>query len=138
MFDIIISTASDARGINTMDIIRPCRHPGCFNLTEKPNGFCETHQSDALIPYKRKDNRPSASKRGYDSRWQKASKGFLAKHPFCVACLKEGKHEPATCVDHIRPHKGNKELFWDRTNWQPLCQRCHSRKTAAEENGGWY
>ena len=42
----------------------------------------------------------------------------------------------ATVVDHIRPHKGNRELFWDRTNWQSLCKQCHDRKTLTEDMGG--
>ena len=27
----------------------------------------------------------------------------------------------------IVAHKGDKRLFWDRSNWQPLCVTCHSR-----------
>jgi 5-methylcytosine-specific restriction protein A len=38
----------------------------------------------------------------------------------------------ATIIDHIIPHRGDKRLFWDRTNWQPICQACHDRKTWAE------
>jgi 5-methylcytosine-specific restriction protein A len=41
----------------------------------------------------------------------------------------------ATDVDHIKPHKGDMTLFWDRTNWQSLCGPCHSAKTAAEDGG---
>ncbi|WP_309304432.1 HNH endonuclease [Brevibacillus laterosporus] len=29
-------------------------------------------------------------------------------------------------------HKGDKTLFWDRNNWQPICEQCHNRKTARE------
>ncbi|WP_233882799.1 HNH endonuclease [Brevibacillus laterosporus] len=43
----------------------------------------------------------------------------------------------ATVVDHIVPHKGDKTLFWDRKNWQPLCEQCHNRKTAREDRGTW-
>ena len=32
-------------------------------------------------------------------------------------------------VDHIIPHRGDPELFWDRSNWQALCKNCHDRKT---------
>ena len=39
----------------------------------------------------------------------------------------------ATDVDHVKPHKGDAELFWDEANWQALCHACHSRKTAAED-----
>ena len=38
-------------------------------------------------------------------------------------------------VDHIIPHKGNLELFWDEDNLQALCKPCHDRKTAKE--GRW-
>lgn len=41
----------------------------------------------------------------------------------------------ATVVDHITPHKGDKALFWQRANWQPLCKRCHDIKTAIEDGG---
>jgi 5-methylcytosine-specific restriction protein A len=26
-------------------------------------------------------------------------------------------------------------LFWDSSNWQPLCHECHSSKTAREDGG---
>jgi predicted kinase len=38
-------------------------------------------------------------------------------------------------VDHIIPHKGDYELFWDEGNWQTLCKRCHDVKTATEDGG---
>lgn len=65
-------------------------------------------------------------------RWVKASKAYLRDNPLCVDCQELGVVEPATDVDHIEPHKGDRKLFWDRSNWQSLCHRCHSRKTARE------
>lgn len=79
--------------------------------------------------------RPSAAKRGYDSRWQRESRQFLNRHPLCAECERNGKVSAATVVDHIEPHKGNQKLFWDRRNWQPLCKRCHDRKTSIEDGG---
>ena len=49
---------------------------------------------------------------------------------WCRAC--DGM---AQCVDHIAPHQGDDALFWDQTNWQPLCNGCHSAKTAREDGG---
>lgn len=66
-------------------------------------------------------SRPSARQRGYDSAWDRARKAFLAKYPRCRRC-----GSPANVVDHIIPHKGDKAVFWDRANWQPLCTPCHS------------
>ena len=79
------------------------------------------------------DPRPSASRRGYGAIWQRARAGFLKDHPLCKSCQSRQKTIPATVVDHIIPHKGDTSLFWDRANWQPLCERCHNRKSAREK-----
>ena len=47
-------------------------------------------------------------------------------------CLAAGRQTPANEVDHIIPHCGNIELFWDKENYQSLCKRCHSSKTFYE------
>ncbi len=39
----------------------------------------------------------------------------------------------STVVDHIKPHRGDKKLFWDRGNWQPLCEHHHNVKTMTED-----
>jgi len=79
----------------------------------------------------------SSTARGYGYRWQKARLHYLAEHPLCVMCAADGKVMPATVVDHIKPHGGNDALFWDSTNWQPLCKHCHdSRKQKQERQGG--
>jgi 5-methylcytosine-specific restriction endonuclease McrA len=31
----------------------------------------------------------------------------------------------ATVVDHIKAHRGDQELFWNKGNWQSLCKSCH-------------
>lgn len=105
----------------------PCSHPGCPALVESGKKYCPVHIK--LHPeYTR-----SASRRGYDARWQKASKQFLQAHPLCAKCLVDGRYTKATVVDHIIPHRGDKTLFWDVSNWQSLCKRCHDRKTLTEE-----
>jgi 5-methylcytosine-specific restriction protein A len=71
----------------------------------------------------------------YTYQWRKASKEFLKKHPLCVHCEREGRLTPATEVDHIKPHGGDRKLFWNTNNWQPLCKSCHSKKTAEEDGG---
>jgi 5-methylcytosine-specific restriction protein A len=60
---------------------------------------------------------------------------ILDEHPMCVECLRVGKLIPATVVDHIVPHKGNLDLFYDYDNLQPLCKRCHDAKTVREDGG---
>ena len=82
-----------------------------------------------------RDNRGSSTQRGYGSRWQRASKGFLRANPLCIECSREGLTVPATVVDHIVPHKGDMVLFWESSNHQPLCKPCHDTKTAKEDGG---
>lgn len=79
--------------------------------------------------------REKTAARGYGSKWQTARAAFLKKHPLCCRCAETGHVVAATVVDHIEPHRGDKALFWDRSNWQPLCKTCHDRKTATEDDG---
>jgi 5-methylcytosine-specific restriction protein A len=46
-----------------------------------------------------------------------------------------GNAREANVVDHVVPHRGNYDLFWDEGNWQSLCEECHNTKTAAEDGG---
>lgn len=68
----------------------------------------------------------------YGYRWQQASAAYLVEHPWCA---KRGCKAPATCTDHIIPHRGGGVLFWDMDNWQPLCTSCHARKSRLEKRG---
>jgi len=102
---------------------KPCKQTGCPNLT---NGdYCSEHKS--------LNKRDSTSVKIYDSRWKKARERFLKINPLCNECLKEKNIVPATVVDHIVPHRGDKNLFWDESNWQPLCKRCHDKKTRTQD-----
>jgi 5-methylcytosine-specific restriction enzyme A len=76
------------------------------------------------------DTRPSAARRGYGARWQRARKAFLANNPLCVQCAADGHTVAASVVDHAVAHRGDMAIFWDQSNWQALCARCHNTKTA--------
>lgn len=118
--------------------MKPCAKSMCPNLVNGNDKYCEEHKSlenkdKTINKDKRKQydkERGSAASRGYNYKWQQYSKDFLKRNPKCIRC-----DEPATVVDHIIPHKGNKELFWARYNHQPLCKQCHDRKTVLEDGG---
>jgi 5-methylcytosine-specific restriction protein A len=78
--------------------------------------------------------RPSAAARGYDSAWSKARSGYLTSHPTCVMVVSGSQcGKPASVLDHVKRHNGNRALFWDKLNWQALCTHCHnSRKQSLE------
>ncbi|WP_151731846.1 HNH endonuclease signature motif containing protein [Acinetobacter ursingii] len=112
---------------------RPCLSSGCKDFATN-KGYCDKHQSRVK---QRDRDRGTAHQRGYDAKWNYAREAYLAEHPLCVECSKRGYIVPATIVDHIIPHKGDKALFWDQTNWQPLCESHHNSKTASEDRGAW-
>jgi 5-methylcytosine-specific restriction protein A len=114
---------------------RPCRGAGCRVLTSAKDGFCAPHRREWR---QRQDAaRPSAAKRGYDARWDAARRAFLKEHPFCECadCQEAEKPRRSTTVDHIIPHRGDRMLFWDRTNWRAMSKPCHDRKTATRDGG---
>lgn len=78
----------------------------------------------------------TSAQRGYGYRWQKARETFLRENPLCVMCQREGRTTAAEVVDHIVPHRGDKALFWDRGNWQPLCHHHHNSAKRRIEHGG--
>jgi len=107
---------------------KPCTYPGCGALVRDGSSRCSIHK---VVERRHADSkRATSTQRGYGSRWQKARATFLGQHPECARCGAD-----ATVVDHIIPHKGDQQLFWDTSNWQPLCKRCHDAKTASEDGG---
>ena len=111
-----------------------CGHHGCPELTNKR--YCPEHmaeyeekQKQAQAGYERK--RGSAQARGYGSRWQKYSQGFLRRpgNQLCKLHIDDGCAIVAQCVDHIDPPSGPDDpRFWDRSNHQPACIHCNSVK----------
>lgn len=114
---------------------RPCTQPGC-TATVTTGSRCPAHMAAVEQDLRRRDRtRGTAASRGYSSRWRRYRRVFLVQHPLCVECLKQGRTTEATEVDHIVPHKGDKQLFWRHSNHQALCKPCHSAKTAKEDGG---
>jgi 5-methylcytosine-specific restriction protein A len=99
-----------------------CKYPGC--PVQTPNTYCDRHRPNTG------QNKPDYHKLYKRKRWRRARERYLNEHPFCKHCKKEGRLRSATVVDHIKPHRGNKKLFWDRSNWQSLCTQCHNKKSA--------
>ena len=117
-------------------IKKMCHWPGC---TSAAGGYyCDRHK---IAAQKRKEKNSTLFKctrrkrsAHYNAlyrsaRWRKARYTFLKAHPLCVMC-----GAPATVVDHITPHRGDSDLFFDEGNLQALCASCHSAKTL-KENG---
>ncbi len=119
-----------------MPYARPhlCNHPGCGELTSAR--LCGTHERQLKREYGRIRRISSGPVLHSSYAWQKASRQFLRANPICRECLKSDRISVSAVTDHIVPHRGDLTLFWDRSNWQPLCKRCHDRKTALHD-GRW-
>lgn len=112
-----------------------CCWAGCGKTIDQGR-YCDKHQA----VYEANENRRKAIRnvdhsKMYTWNWRKYSQNYIKAHPLCRICLEDGKIIPATEVDHITPHKGDKDLFWQEDNHQPLCKPCHSRKTVLEDGG---
>lgn len=69
-------------------------------------------------------------------RWRRASCAYLARNPLCAMCTAAGRTSLSTVTDHIEPHRGDTELFWDEANWQGLCATDHSAAKQSQERNG--
>jgi 5-methylcytosine-specific restriction protein A len=103
--------------------LAPCRVPGCRTL-----GPCAEHH--ALL-------KPAWAKWYHIARWRHPVWGLrsraLAASPLCVECHRAGAVVVATQVDHIVPHRGDPQWFWNLDNLQPICDRHHAEKTRRGE-----
>lgn len=78
----------------------------------------------------------TTAERGYGARWQKARETFLSAHPLCAKCEAKGRVTQATVVNHKVAHRGDWSLFWDSSNWEPLCKPHHDSDAQREDRGG--
>lgn len=112
-----------------------CNWAGCGKTIDQGR-YCQKHEElFQAQENKRKSIRNADYSRMYSWNWRKYSQNYIKAHPLCRICLEDGKIIPATEVDHIIPHKGDKDLFWAEDNHQALCKPCHSRKTVLEDGG---
>lgn len=116
-----------------------CCAPGCDDLAIDGLAHCEQHEAarqDKIKASRARAKTSAAAQAGSAlyklAAWRKASRAWLRNNPICVDCDELGLVVLASEVDHVAPHRGDRQKFWDRSNWQSLCKPCHSRKTARE------
>jgi 5-methylcytosine-specific restriction protein A len=75
----------------------------------------------------------------YGRRWYAETRLFLRVNPICVG-LPDGTHHwkcngAATLVDHLIPHRGDLEVFWQTDGWRAMNRHCHDLKTLLHDGG---
>jgi 5-methylcytosine-specific restriction protein A len=90
-------------------------------------------------PYQ--DVRGTTDERGYTRRWKDYTAWFKRQrncslcgrnHVECEECAKQGIIRLTDVVDHKKPHRRDRSLFWLHSNHQGLCTDCHNRKSGTE------
>jgi hypothetical protein len=77
--------------------------------------------------------RESETRRLYwTARWRGIARQQLNEQPLCVKCEADGFVTAATVCDHVIPHRGDVDLFWNGER-QSLCGPCHSSTKQTEE-----
>ena len=101
---------------------RPCAYPGCPKLTD--NQYCEDHAAEARRNYDRYERAANVNKK-YGRAWKRIRDRYIAEHPLCELCQKEGRSILAEEVHHKLPvSKGGTH---DRCNLMSLCRSCHTK-----------
>jgi 5-methylcytosine-specific restriction protein A len=62
------------------------------------------------------------------ARWRKLRSKILKEHPHCDKCGIDRRLE----AHHVRPPRGDEELFYDENNIIVVCQSCHRIITNGE------
>jgi len=71
-----------------------------------------------------------------DKRWFILRARQLRKHPFCQCPHCREMNLRANVVDHIKPHRGDRKLFFDPANLCSMNKHCHDSFKQSEELGG--
>lgn len=63
---------------------------------------------------------------------------FKCQHKGCGAFLKRGRtHQHSAVIHHLKPHKGDLDLFFDIDNLASVCKSCHDGAIQSSEVLGY-
>ncbi len=98
-------------------------------LTSAPSWKRDERERDAAAPWR---------KWYKTARWQKLREEVLKRDLFIcqqTGVLLIGKRSApnSPIVDHIKPHRGNPDLFWDRNNLQAVSKAYHDSEKQKQE-----
>jgi 5-methylcytosine-specific restriction protein A len=93
--------------------------------------FCPAHAKQDAREYE-KYRRDPETRKHYGRAWKRIRDRYVAVHPLCERCEKDGRLTPTQEVHHIKPlSEGGTH---DVNNLMALCSSCHSGITLGENN----
>lgn len=111
---------------------KACSYMNCPELIPTGETYCTKHKEIKRLEMYQRRTVDILAQRFYQSaRWKTIRAIVLREEPLCRHCYAKNIITMATEVDHIDGNYRNV----DRSNLQPLCKPCHSKKTAKEQGG---
>lgn len=107
-----------------MRAARACTKPGCKELVRGKGSRCDAHPPEWT-------QRPSAAQRGYGPEWKQIRASVLRANHIPQADW------PKWDVDHSPRYDRAKQPDHRKYTLTPRLHGDHSRKTNAEDGGGW-
>lgn len=111
-----------------MPVKRQCTTPNCPEYAIDGASKCSMHHKEFVRESFDRIRKPEYAKMYNTKAWQTLRAVHKRKSPICADCGK-----PGNVVDHIIPHKGDYNLFFDPRNLQTMCTKCHNKKTGRGE-----
>lgn len=112
-----------------------CKFPGCKTSVPRGSVYCDQHREAGASEEYRQDQRHDCREWQHlynTTRWKRRREAQLKAFPLCADCTRAGRIRLAAVADHITPHRGDEELFYNG-ELQSLCVPCHSIKTNEEQ-----
>jgi len=105
-----------------------CNFLGCKEAKSFGTNSCEKHGG------KRSEKYGHNAKLYNSTAWKSIRAGIQSRNPICAACLSRGIITPTEAIDHVFPHKQDRNKFLINL-FQGLCIACHTQKTKLESQG---
>lgn len=101
---------------------KPCSHQNCPRLTD--GRFCKEHEVLERKRYSKYERSPDTNRK-YGRAWKRIRDRYIAIHPICESCERDGRLAPAKEVHHKLPvSQGGQH---NKENLMSLCRSCHNR-----------
>lgn len=121
--------------------LKPCKKPGCTNLTRNKEGYCDVHLAEYIEQQKKlkaerdkrydKQVRKTRDKKYWEfyksNEWERVkTQAYIRDKGLCQWCWQKGIIRTADVVHHIVPIKEDWSKRFDLNNLVSLCHECHN------------